>query len=457
MTNFSELALSPALLQALDTLEFRQPTPVQAQTLPIMLEGQDVLAQARTGSGKTAAFGLAMLADLNSDITRLQGLVLCPTRELADQVAKDLRALARFVPNVKILSLCGGVPLRPQLASLSSHEPHIVVGTPGRVQDLIRRKALPLDGLSCVVLDEADRMLDMGFIEPIGDILNSAPTTRKTWLFSATYSDEIRHISTRFQRDAVDITITDPHTTKSIEQRFYRVENADKITALKVLLSAHNPTACLVFCHTRRDTRDVARQLQELGFSAQPLHGEIDQRQRDETVVQFANGSCQVLVATDVASRGLDIKGLPMVIAYELPHDPAVHVHRIGRTGRAGESGLACSLVSGREQQRLAAIEEHLDTSFGWQDLPALRGHKDLPRPAMKTLAIDAGRKDKLRPGDILGALTGSGGLDGKDVGKIDIFATRAYVAVARPQASATAARLRQAPIKGRKIRVREL
>lgn len=456
MKNFSELALPPALLQALDTLEFLQPTPVQAQTLPVMLKGQDVLAQARTGSGKTAAFGLAMLAGLNSDITRLQGLVLCPTRELADQVAKDLRALARFVPNVKILSLCGGVPLRPQLASLS-HEPHIVVGTPGRVQDLIRRKALPLDGLECVVLDEADRMLDMGFIEPIGNILEHTPSTRKTWLFSATYSDEIRHISTRFQRDAVDITITDPHTTKSIEQRFYRVENNAKIDAIKVLLAEHNPAACLIFCHTRRDTRDVARQLQELGFSALPLHGEIDQRQRDETVVQFANGSCQVLVATDVASRGLDIKGLPMVLAYELPHDPAVHVHRIGRTGRAGESGLACSLVSGREQQRMAAIEEHLDASFGWQDLPTLSARQGIPHPAMKTLAIDAGRKDKLRPGDILGALTGSGGLSGQDVGKIDIFPTRSYVAVARPQAATTAARLRKAPIKGRKIRVREL
>ncbi len=456
MTKFADLALPPALLQALAALDYDNATPVQAQALPAMLSGRDVLTQAKTGSGKTAAFSLAILSSLQSDITRLQALILCPTRELADQVAKEVRALARFVPNVKILSLCGGISLRPQIASLA-HEPHIVVGTPGRIQDLIRRKVLPLDGLTTVVLDEADRMLDMGFIDPIRSILEITPKRRKTWLFSATYPDGIRQISDAFQHQPVDIAVAEQHTAESIQQRFYKVEQGEKFEALRALLLSHSPESCLVFCNTRQDTRDVADHLHRSGFSALALHGDLDQRDRDETVVQFANGSCQIMVATDVASRGLDIKGLPMVIAFELPSDPAVHVHRIGRTGRAGESGLALSLVAGREQGRVSGIEGALGGSLPWAAIPASPPGRSPKRPLMKTLVIDAGRKDKLRPGDILGALTGDGGLDGSDVGKIDVFATRAYAAVTRSRARTTASNLRQAKIKGRKFRIREL
>lgn len=456
MSRFADIELPAALHQALDQLGYETATPVQAQTLPPMLQGHDVLVQAKTGSGKTAAFGLALLATLQSESTRLQGLILCPTRELAEQVSKELRALARFVSNIKILSLCGGVSVRVQLASLS-HEPHIVVGTPGRIQDLIKRGALPLDGLSTVILDEADRMLDMGFIEPIKSILEGTPSRRKTWLFSATYTDDIRAISSAFQRTPVDIAIAEPPSTTTITQHFYKAEKADKLPALSALLSTHKPHSCLVFCNTKIDTRDVAAQLQQRGYSALALHGDLDQRDRDETVVQFANGSCQVLVATDVASRGLHFEGLPMVIAYELPSDPAVHVHRIGRTGRAGETGLACTLVSGREQARMPAVEKTLGKPLAWAELPAAQPGRPAPQPKMKTLIIDAGRKDKLRPGDILGALTGAGGLDGQDVGKIDVFATRAYVAVNQRRARSTANTLRQAKIKGRKFRIREL
>ncbi len=454
--SFAELALAPELKQALQTLGYATATPVQAMSLPVMLQGQDVLAQARTGSGKTAAFGLALLSALQTETASLQGLVLCPTRELADQVAKEIRALARFTPNIKVLSLCGGVPVRTQLASLG-HEPHIVVGTPGRLQDLIRRKALRLENLSSVVLDEADRMLDMGFIEAISEILEGAPDRHRTWLFSATYPPEIRAISTRFQRNPVPITLAEEHTQSSIQQRFFKVERADKLSALHSLLIHESPDACLIFCNTREDTKAVTAQLQNSGFSALALHGDLDQRKRDETMVQFANGSCPILVATDVAARGLDIKGLPMVIAYELPADPTAHIHRVGRTGRAGQSGLACSLVAGRELTRVQAIEKLTGSELGWNQLPNIGAHRDTPRARMTTLVMDAGRKDKLRPGDILGALTGSGGLQGAQVGKIDVFATRSYVAIASDSAKMAMANLQNAKIKGRKIRVRKL
>lgn len=455
MKSFADAALPPALLKALDSLGYQRPTEVQAQSLPPMLAGRDVRVQASTGSGKTAAFGLALLSALRTDTAELQALVLCPTRELADQVARELRGLARFIPNVKILSLCGGVSVRPQLASLQAHEPHIVVGTPGRIEDLIKRQALPLDRIHRVILDEADRMLDMGFIEPIGRILGQLPRERSTGLFSATYAEEIRQISREFQHEPIEVEIAGQAADVSIAQHFYKVEKQDKPAALQTLLGERAPSSCLVFCNTRIDTRDVAARLQAAGFSALALHGELDQRERDEIVVQFGNGSCQVLVATDVASRGLHIEGLPMVIAYELPTDPAVHVHRIGRTGRAGESGLACALVSGREQGRIQGIEALTGMKLSWSALPTRSGKPQ--RPAMKTLIIDAGRKDRLRPGDILGALTGAGGLRGDEVGKIDVFATRAYVAVSRERAPSVVRALRQAQIKGRKFRIRDI
>ncbi|MGJ8670346.1 MAG: ATP-dependent RNA helicase DbpA [Oceanococcus sp.] len=456
MTKFADLALPPELLQALEVLAYTDATEVQAATLPSLLQGQDVLAQAKTGSGKTAAFGLALLAKLESQQSSLQSLVLCPTRELADQVAKELRGLARFIPNVKIVSLCGGIPVRTQMATLH-HEPHIVVGTPGRIQDLLRRNALKLDALNCLVLDEADRMLDMGFIDPIREILELTPKSRSTWLFSATYPQEIRRISKEFQRQPKEVTVEDKHDSAVIEQRFFRAEPKEKIDVLMGLLAAEEPDGCLVFCNTKIDAKAVATELSLRGVVALELHGDLGQRERDETVVQFANGSCQVLVATDVAARGLDIKALPMVIAYELPNDPDVHVHRVGRTGRAGETGLACSLVSGREQGRVPKIEALLDTPLRWSDMPASSARSNLKRPSMQTLVIDAGRQDKLRPGDILGALTGVGGLTGNEVGKIDIFATRAYVAVALARIKATVQKLRDAKIKGKKFRVRIL
>ncbi|WP_201314272.1 ATP-dependent RNA helicase DbpA [Dyella sp. EPa41] len=457
MTDFRTLPLKPALLASVETLGYAEMTPVQAQSLPPMLEGRDVIAQARTGSGKTAAFGLSLLQSLDVATIRLQALVLCPTRELADQVSKSIRKLAVHIPNVKLLTLCGGMPLGPQLASLT-HDPHIVVGTPGRVQEHLKRGSLHGGGIKVLVLDEADRMLDMGFSEAIDDIVGRIAKHHQTLLFSATYAEEIRQVSKRLQRDPVEVTVEAPHEESTIEQRFHEVEPAQKIDALAQLLGKEHAQHALVFCNMRKDVDAVADELDKRGFSALALHGDMEQRDRDEVLVQFANRSCSILVATDVAARGLDIAGLPLVVSYDIAHDPDTHTHRVGRTGRAGEAGLALTLVTPRERPKALNIEDQLGRPLPWHPLKLAppRG-KQLNLAPMRTLVIDAGRQDKLRPGDILGALTGDAGLEAKDIGKIDVFATRAYVAIRRDLANKALERLRAGRIKGRNFRVRAL
>jgi len=458
MTAFATLPLKPALLASVETLGYSEMTPVQAQSLPPMLDGRDVIAQAQTGSGKTAAFGLGLLQALDVDTIRLQALVLCPTRELADQVSKAIRKLAANIPNVKLLTLCGGMPLGPQLASLT-HDPHIVVGTPGRVQEHLKRQSLHGGGIKVLVLDEADRMLDMGFSDAIDDIIGRIAKHHQTLLFSATYPDAIRAVSQRVQTDPVQVTVAAPADEQpAIEQRFHEVEPAHKLDALAQLLGSTGAERALVFCNMRRDVDAVALELDRRGFSALALHGDMEQRDRDEVLVRFTNHSCSVLVATDVAARGLDIAALPLVISHDIAHDPETHTHRIGRTGRAGESGLAITLCTPRERPKAANIEELAGAPLPWRPLKLAppRG-KTLHLAPMKTLVIDAGRQDKLRPGDILGALTGDAGLNAKDIGKIDVFATRAYVAITRALANKALERLRAGRIKGRNFRVRAL
>jgi ATP-independent RNA helicase DbpA len=458
MTTFNTLPLKPALLASVETLGYTTMTPVQAQSLPPMLDGRDVIAQAQTGSGKTAAFGLSLLQSIDVDTIRLQALVLCPTRELADQVSKAIRKLAANIPNVKLLTLCGGMPLGPQLASLT-HDPHIVVGTPGRVQEHLKRESLHGGGIKVLVLDEADRMLDMGFTEAIDDIIGRIAKHHQTLLFSATYPDEIRAVSQRVQKNPVEVTVDAPVDEQpAIEQRFHEVEPAQKPDALAQLLSGAHAEHALVFCNMRREVDAVAQELDRRGFSALALHGDMEQRDRDEVLVRFANRSCAVLVATDVAARGLDIVALPLVVSYDIAHDPETHTHRIGRTGRAGQTGQAITLCTPRERPKAANIEELNGTPLPWRPLKVApsRG-KTLHLAPMKTLVIDAGRQDKLRPGDILGALTGDAGLDAKDIGKIDVFATRAYVAISRALANKALERLRAGKIKGRNFRVRPL
>jgi ATP-independent RNA helicase DbpA len=456
--SFASLPLPPTLLQGVDALGYQQLTPVQAQALPGILAGRDVIAQAPTGSGKTAAFGLGLLHRLDPTKIQTQALVLCPTRELADQVGKQLRKLALGIPNLKVSVLCGGMALGPQLASLATHDPQVVVGTPGRLQELLRKKALHLRGVRTLVLDEADRMLDMGFEEPIREIVGKTPKERQSLLFSATFPDAIRTLANAMLRDPLEVTVDAAESQAPIQQFFYEVEPARKTPLLAALLLEFRPESCVVFCNMRRDTEEVVTSLEHYGFTALALHGDMEQRDRDEILLRFANRSCSVLVASDVAARGLDVDDLAAVVNYELPTDADTYVHRIGRTGRAGKTGLALSLCAPREVARAKAIEEHTGIQLEWRRATPLAGKAAGVKPsAMVTLRIDAGRTDKLRPGDIVGALTGDAGLPVAAIGKIDVFATRSYVAIARDKAAAALTRLREGKIKGRRFRINRI
>ncbi|WP_442904528.1 ATP-dependent RNA helicase DbpA [Hafnia sp.] len=453
--SFASLSLPAAQLENLAELGYASMTPVQAAALPAILEGRDVRAQAKTGSGKTAAFGIGLLQQIDVTQFTTQALVLCPTRELADQVSKELRRLARFTQNIKILTLCGGQPISHQWDSLV-HAPHIVVGTPGRIQEHLRKKSVSLDAMKVLVLDEADRMLDMGFADAIDDVISYTPTARQTLLFSATYPQGIERISARVQREPVTIETGDVSALPDIEQQFYETSRGEKLLLLQALLSNLQPASCVVFCNTKRDCQDVYDALSGQDISVLALHGDLEQRERDQVLVRFSNRSCRVLVATDVAARGLDIKELEMVVNYELSFDPEVHVHRIGRTARAGQKGLAVSFVAPSEMVRAHALEDYIGLKPNWLSADKMMASPMKPLEAeMVTLCIDGGRKAKIRPGDILGALTGDAGLTAADVGKIDMFPIHAYVAIRKAAAKKAYKQLQEGKIKGKSCKVR--
>jgi ATP-independent RNA helicase DbpA len=456
-TAFATLPLHESMLRNLDSLGYSEMTPVQAHSLPPILAGSDVIAQAKTGSGKTAAFGIGLLSRLKVSSFRVQGLVLCPTRELADQVGKELRRLARFTDNIKILTLCGGVPFGPQLGSLE-HGAHIVVGTPGRILDHLRRGSLELKSLRMLVLDEADRMLDMGFQEDLAAIVAAAPHNRQTLLFSATYPDSIAAMSATVQRQPVSVKVETVHDGAQIRQLFFLVESEKRVAAVARILGHYRPESTLVFCNTRKECQEVADALTDRGFSALAIHGDLEQRERDQVLARFANKSVSILVATDVAARGIDIKELTAVVNYELTRDPEVHIHRIGRTGRAGEQGLALSLVTAAEKRRAKAIEDYLGETVPRAELDALTMPSTATVEApMITLCIDDGRKNKLRPGDILGALTGEAGIPASEVGMINVFDFHTFVAIRRASANLARTRMTAHKIKGRFFKIRIL
>ncbi len=454
---FSSLPISRAQLVNLESLGYKKMTAVQAQSLPHVLEGRDIIAQAKTGSGKTAAFGIGLLHQINPKFFGIQALVLCPTRELADQVGKELRRLARNTANIKLVLLCGGKPFSPQKASLG-HGAHIVVGTPGRIQDHLRKGTLRLDGLKTLVLDEADRMLDMGFSEVMARIIAQTPKTRQTLLFSATYPEPIKRMCRSVQRNPVTVTTESAHKPGVIEELFYQVKRHERNNTLLALFEHYQPDTALLFCHTKKQCDEVASFLRERQIEALAIHGDLDQRKRDQVLVRFANNSCSVLVATDVAARGLDIKSLQAVINYELPRDPEIYVHRIGRTGRAGKKGIALSIFTESEQVRVNAIGQ-------FQNKPAIYDvHESLDRrpgfslrSPMVTIQIDAGRKNKIRPGDLLGALTGDAGLPGSRIGKIDIFDQSSYIAIERRSVRKVLSYLANGKVKGRSVRGRKI
>lgn len=453
-SSFASLQLIPELVSNLATMGYQQMTPIQAQSLPLILQGKDVIAQAKTGSGKTAAFGLGLLNKLNVKQFRIQTLVMCPTRELADQVAKEIRTLARGIHNIKVLTLCGGVPTGPQIGSLE-HGAHIIVGTPGRILDHLERGRLNLSHVSTLILDEADRMLEMGFQQAIDSIIEQTPAYRQTLLFSATFPEQIQSIANSIMQNPEMIKVESTHDDSAIEQHFYQINDKnERLQSLQLLLLQYQPQSAVVFCNTKRECQHIADELFDLGFSAKALHGDLDQRDRDRTLVQFANKSVNVLVATDVAARGLDIDALDAVFNYELAYDTEVHIHRVGRTGRAGNQGQAFSFYGNNDGYKVAMLEEVLGHSIVTEDLPADTLVNKVPyAPNMVTLLIDGGKKQKLRPGDILGALTADKSLTGDDIGKIKITDIRSFVAIKRQHSKQALTLLNKGKLKGRQFR----
>lgn len=471
-TGFATLSLPLAQLANLTELGYLAMTPVQAASLPLALAGHDLIVQAKTGSGKTAAFGLALLANLARPTTAapppdptqatpagrgVQALVLSPTRELADQVTTEIRRLARSQPNLKTLTLCGGTPLHPQRASLA-HGADIVVGTPGRIIDHLARGTLKLEALNTLVLDEADRLLEMGFFDDIATIARQCPKQRQTLLFSATYPSGIAELSRQLMHNPKEVKADTQHAAGQIEQRFYEMRDEERLHTVAKLLAHFRPVRTLAFCNTRQQCRDLVDVLRAAGYSASALHGELEQRDRDQVLIQFANRSCSVLAATDVAARGLDIAELEAVINVDITPDPQVHIHRIGRTGRLDARGLALSLASLDEMGSVGKIELLQAAESDWHPLSELAPAPGGPlQPPMMTLHIAGGRKEKIRAGDLLGALTGEAGLTAAQVGKINVNEFSTYVAVDRRIARQACERLAAGKVKGKRVKVRLL
>jgi ATP-independent RNA helicase DbpA len=456
LTDFADLRLRKELVLATAQMGFLELTPIQAESLPPSLAGKDVVGQAKTGSGKTAAFALAMLHPLDLTLRKPQGLVLCPTRELADQVAGEIRRLAGLLPNTRVVTTCGGRPYYDQKRALN-HGAHIVVGTPGRVAKHLRNRSLATRDIRCVVLDEADRLLDMGFTEEVEAIVEKLPKKRQTLLFSATYPEGVDELSKRLQTDPVSVGTAALHAAHVLRQEVVICEPDRRDDVMCDLLVAHQPPSTLVFCETRAQVDNVARMLHERGAEALALHGDMEQRDRDSALARFTNGSTSLLVATNVAARGLDVDAIGLVLIYEVSPDPSDHVHRIGRTGRAGLEGLAITLVAGkREQNRLEAIEAHLGAPIPRARLPGLKPTRFV-QSVYRTVLVFGGRSQKLRPGDILGAVTKDGAVPGDAVGKIAVFDKITYVAIARAHRNAAVVQLRTGKIKGRRFRAEPL
>lgn len=457
-TSFSSLDLAHQLIDNLDSLGYKEMTAIQAISLPEILAGKDVIAKSKTGSGKTAAFGLGLLAQLEVKQFYIQAMVLCPTRELADQVSKEIRRLARTTHNVKVLTLCGGKALGPQIGSLE-HGAHIIVGTPGRIEDHIKKGRLDADRLKLLVLDEADRMLEMGFQPSLDTIIASLPDKRQTLLFSATYPQAIASMAENITDKAQFIEIDTEHHDNVITEKVYEIDDEQqRLTAIQVLMLKYEPGSSMVFCNTKHETETITSYLKKQGLAAMALHGDLDQKDRDEVLVQFDNKSINLIVATDVAARGLDIDTLDLVVNYQIARDLDVHVHRVGRTGRAGNKGIACTLVSEKEKFKLNLLEKHLGKPITMNVLPKSESLTDKSRlPKKISLKINGGKKQKLRPGDILGALTAGKDIDADAIGKINIFDFYSYVAVNREVMKIALAKINKGKIKGRQFQARRI
>jgi len=454
--SFKNLGLCDQLLRAIKEQGYDEPTPVQKEAIPVILKKRDILAGAQTGTGKTAGFTLPMLQLLHEhkDDKRkrhqVRALILTPTRELASQVQESVELYGKFLP-FKSCVIFGGVKINPQITALSKGM-DIVVATPGRLLDHISQKTIDLSKVDFLILDEADRMLDMGFSEEINEVLEFAPKERQTLLFSATYTDEILDISATLQKDAVNIKTTSTETTNKITEYFYEVEHGQKLNTLVNIFTNFKPENVIVFCNTKIEADEIANSLQKKNIDALAIHGDLEQYERNDVLVQFANKSATVLVATDVAARGLDIKELSMVVNYDIPHGEETYTHRIGRTGRAGAEGLAFTLYEANEVRN---ADEYKNETRIFEDGTSLKVVYGFDmKPANVTLVIEGGKKDKVRAGDLLGALTGDAGLQGSSIGKIDIYERQSYVAIENSKIDEAHDKLKNGKIKGKKFSV---
>ena len=460
-TDFRSLELSSDLLEVVAELGFTAMTEIQARSIPLLLAGKDLVAQSRTGSGKTAAFSLPILQTLHLATREPNALVLCPTRELSAQVAREIRKLGRRHKGLRVLVLAGGEARRLQESALAEGA-HVIVGTPGRLRDHLQRGSLDLSALRTVVLDEADRMLDMGFEEDMQAILAAVPKRRQLAFFSATYPDSIDAMSRKYQSAPTRITVAIEEAQRGeIRHLATMVEQELKLEALRWALDTYPHESALVFANFKASVSKLETALSSAGVSVDCLHGDLEQFDRDRVMAKFRNGSTRVLVATDVAARGIDVAGLDLIVNYELPTQPEIYIHRVGRTGRAGKTGVAISFVTTREKDKLEAIEQVIGAPLERVKRARVEATETRVSAApehdarMDTLRVSGGRKQKIRPGDILGALTGeAGGLQGSDIGKIEIHDNFTYVAVARSVSHAAQKSLSDGRIKGKRFRV---
>ena len=425
MGNFSQIKEMPKeLLVLLDSLGFKSMSEIQEKTIKPILDGKDVLAQSKTGSGKTLAFGLPCVMRTDTSNYKAQTIIITPTRELADQIAVELRKVSSYKANLKILTLYGGVPLRTQAESLAKGA-HILIGTPGRIQDHLAKETLTLENIKTVVLDEADRMLDMGFYDEIIKISSNMPRSKQILLFSATFLEKIELLGKTLLKKPLTIKIDTIQEKNKIKMLY--VETQEKMKTVNILIQSYKPDSLLIFCNTKLEVIALTDRLLKLGHATIDIHGDLDQRDRNESVVAFSNGSKRILVATDVASRGLDIKDIAMVINYDLPYDEQVYTHRIGRTGRADATGIAISLLESKDSHKCAYIKEKAD-KLELKDLRVDSKFKMISD--YDTLCLNGGKKTKLRAGDILGTLCKEINIDPKMIGKINITDTKSYIAL---------------------------
>lgn len=518
---FDELQIDERILRAVEDMGFEEASPIQAQSIPVVMSGRDIVGQAQTGTGKTAAYSIPVLQKVNPELKKVQAIILCPTRELAVQVSEEIRKLAKYMSDIKVLPIYGGQEIVRQIKALKSGV-QIVVGTPGRVMDHMRRKTVKFDNVSMVVLDEADEMLDMGFREDMETILTQTPDERQTVMFSATMPKAIMDIARNFQNEPETIKVVHKElTVTNIEQYYYEVKQRSKNELLCRLIDIYNPRLSVVFCNTKRQVDELISELKGRGYFADGIHGDMKQAQRDRVMSDFRSGKTEILIATDVAARGIDVDDVDVVFNYDLPQDEEYYVHRIGRTGRAGRSGLALSFVSGKELYKLKDIERYCKTKIKVKPIPSMDDVKntkldmlfekvkntinegglsdmveivenrvndedytllDMAAALLKMtvgdsleereeveaahfehssdsrgrvrLFINVGKKDKIKPANILGAISGESGIPGKLVGAIDMLDNYTFVEVPAKYADAVLEAMKNAKIKGRNIKL---